>query len=377
MESKNNRLEELISYQILDTKPEMELDILSEMASLIFDVPVALITFIDEDRQWFKVNKGLDITETKREDSFCRHLLSGTLENLIVEDALKDPLFSKNPSVINNPKIRFYAGVPLTTPSGNVLGSFCIIDHKPRQLTPDQIKVLHILAKKTMVCLNSRKLLLEQKDEMKTLAARLKKLTDSVPDGIFQLKMTAEGALKFEFISEGMIELHPSVTMQQWLDRPEIGFTLICPEDLNDFKAKLMESFTKLSFLNIEYRVKHDTEYRWHSMKGNPERMPDGSVVRYGSFHNINDRVEYEIAMDQIVFDISHVLRRPVTTLMALNNMIENEKNISHESLVEYVTYIKKVSEEMEIFTKNLNEIYQRKKELITNKSGRGKPNCQ
>ncbi len=73
--------------------------------------------------------------------------------------------------------------------------------------------------------------------------------------------------------------------------------------------------------------------------------------------------------MDQIVFDISHVLRRPVTTLMALNNLIENEKNISHETLVEYVAYIKKVSEEMEIFTQNLSEIYQRKKELITNKS--------
>ncbi|MBC5864489.1 hypothetical protein L1S34_03795 [Flavobacterium sp. K77] len=374
MESKIDRLEELISYQILDTLPEMELNELSEMAALIFDVPVALISFIDEDRQWFKVHKGLDLTETKKEDSFCQHLISGTIENLIVEDALNDPLFCDNPLVNNDPNIRFYAGAPLTTPSGNVLGSFCIIDHKPRQITPDQIKVLNILAKKTMDCLNLRKVLLDQKNEIQTNAERLKKLTDSVPDGIFQLKMNPEGALIFEFISEGMIELHPSVTMQQWLDTPEIGFTLICPDDLDDFKIKLMDSFNNLSFLNIEYRVKHETEYRWHSMKGNPERLPDGSVVWYGSFHNINNRVEYELAMDQIVFDISHVLRRPITTLMALNNLIENEKNISHETLIEYVTYIKKVSEEMEIFTQNLSAIYQRKKELITNKSGRIKP---
>lgn len=369
MESEKNRLAELFSYQILDTLPEQELNELSELASLIFDVPIALITFVDRDRQWFKVNIGLELAQTKREDSFCQHLLSGTKDELIVEDTLNDPIFSNNPLVQNDPNIRFYAGAPLETPSGNVLGSFCIIDHKPRKLTPKQIKVLHILAKKAMDYLNVRKVLLDQKDEIRTNAERLKKLTDSVPDGIFQLKMTPQGILNFEFISEGMLQLHPSITMQQWLDSPEIGFTLVYPDDLEDFKKKLMESFTNLTFLNIEYRVRHGEEYRWHSMKGNPEQLADGSVVWYGSFHNINNRVEYEIAMDQIVFDISHVLRRPVTTLMALNNLIENEKNISHETLVEYVAYIKKVSEEMEIFTQNLSEIYQRKKELITNKS--------
>ncbi|RDI53659.1 GAF domain-containing protein [Flavobacterium glaciei] len=368
MESEIKRIEELLSYQILDTKSEQELNELSEMASLIFDVPIALITFVDQDRQWFKVNIGLEITQTKREDSFCQHLLTGNIENLIIEDTFNDPRFCNNPLVNNNPNIRFYAGAPLSTPSGNILGSFCIIDNKPRQLSSEQIKVLHILAKKAMDFLNFRKLILDLREEIKTYVERLRKLTNSVPDGIFQLKMTSQGILSFEFISEGMIQLHPTVTMQEWLNSPEIGFTLIHPDDLEDFKAKLMDSFTNLTFLNIEYRVLYDKDFRWHSMKGNPEKMADGSVVWYGSFHNINNRVEYEIAIDQIVFDISHVLRRPVSTLMTLNNLIDNEKDISYETLVEYVTYFKKVSEEMETYTLNLNEIYHRKKELITNK---------
>lgn len=349
------------------------MDELSEIASLICDVPISLITFIDEDRLWFKVHKGLDINENKREGSFCQHALNKPKEIFVVEDALIDPLFKNNALVNGYPNIRFYAGAPLETPNGNILGTLCIIDNKPRKISDNQKKALQILAKKAMDYLNVRKILLEQKNEIQTNAVRLKKLTDKVPGGIFQLKMSIEGVLTFDFVSEGMLILHPSVSMEQWLKSPEIGFTLIHPEDLDNFKNQLLASFKNLSLLYIEYRVKAGSEYGWHSINGNPEKLTDGSVVWYGSFHNINNRIEYEKAMEQIAFDISHVLRRPVATLLGLNHLIENEKNIKRSKLIEYVGHIKTVSKEMETFIHSLNDIYQKKKEIITGKTNGNK----
>jgi hypothetical protein len=365
MTNEKNRLEELNSYQILDTPPETELDELAEIASLICNVPISLITLVEKDRQWFKANRGLDRTETKREDSFCQHALNKPKELFIVEDSLKHPLFKNNPLVTGNPNIRFYAGAPLETPNGNVLGTLCVIDNKPRKISPNNQKALQILAKKAMDYLNVRKILIEQKDEIETNVIRLKKLTDNVPGGIFQLKMFPDGRLNFDFLSKGIKELHPTIEVEQWMASPEIGFSIIHPDDLNRFKEQLRESFTNLSLLHIEYRVKIRNEYRWHLVNGSPERLSDGSVVWYGIFKDINNRVEYETAMEQIAFDISHVLRRPVSNLLGLNALIDSEKRISKAKLMEYVGYIKTVSLEMEAFTRELNEVYQQKREKI------------
>jgi hypothetical protein len=365
MLKEKNRLDELFSYQILDTLPETELDELAEIASLICDLPISVISLIDKDRQWFKSNIGLDVAETKREDSFCQHTLHKPKEIFIVEDSLKDPLFKNNPLVIGKPYIRFYAGAPLETPNGNVLGTLCVIDIKPRTITENQKKALQILAKKAMDYLNVRKILIEQKNDIETSAERLKKITDNVPGGIFQMRMSTEGKLSFDFISEGMLKLHPAITLQQWEHSPDIGMTIIHPEDLDNFKNQLLESFQNLSILHIEYRVLTADKYIWHSVDGKPEKMDDGSVVWYGIFSNINNRIEYETYMEQISFDISHVLRRPVTTLLGLNYLIESEENITQSKLLEYVGYIKTVSVEMETFTRNLNEIYLKKKSMI------------
>lgn len=365
MQKQKDRLEELISYQILDSLPEIELTELTELASLICDVPISLITLLDGERQWFKANIGLSVSETKQEDSFCQHALHNPKEVLVVNDSHSDIRFKNSPLVQGDPNIRFYAGAPLETPNGNVLGTLCIIDTKPRTISANQKKALQILAKKVMEFLNTRKILLQQKDEIKVNVERLKKITDNVPGGIFQMRMSAEGKLSFDFISEGMLKLHPAITAQQWQHSPDIGLTIIHPEDLDNFKNQLFESFQNLSILHIEYRVRTGDKYIWHSVDGKPEKMDDGSVVWYGIFSNINNRIEYETYMEQISFDISHVLRRPVTTLLGLNYLIESEENITQSKLLEYVGYIKTVSIEMETFTRNLNEIYLKKKSMI------------
>lgn len=148
-ENDDERLKKLNSYQILDTPSETDYDELVQLASQICNVPISLMTLVDKDRQWFKASVGLNVSETPREISFCGHAIN---ENnlFIVEDASKDERFSDNPLVTSDPNIRFYMGMPLTTPDGFNIGTLCVIDHEPRVLTKEQENAIRVLAKQVV-----------------------------------------------------------------------------------------------------------------------------------------------------------------------------------------------------------------------------------
>ncbi len=150
------RLEALKSYQIIDTLAEQEFDNLTKIASHIFDAPIALITLLDEKRQWFKSKVGLEANETPREVSFCQYAIMDK-KALVVEDAASDKRFEDNPLVTNDPNIRFYAGYPITTQEGYGLGTLCVIDDKPRTATEQQLELLEGLAETAMSLIECRK----------------------------------------------------------------------------------------------------------------------------------------------------------------------------------------------------------------------------
>jgi two-component system, sensor histidine kinase len=139
--SERNRLDELTKYNVLDTLPEQVYDDLVFITAQVFATPISLISFVDHDRQWFKSKLGLEVTETSRELSFCGHAI---LQNdlFIVEDTYLDVRFLDNPLVTDNPNIRFYAGAPIRTPSGENIGTICIIDTVPRKLTSTEKQCL-------------------------------------------------------------------------------------------------------------------------------------------------------------------------------------------------------------------------------------------
>ncbi|GAB4375866.1 MAG: hypothetical protein Kow00121_22130 [Elainellaceae cyanobacterium] len=144
-ESEAARLDALRQYQVLDTEPETVFDDLVRLAAQICQTPIALISLVDYKRQWFKSKLGLTVSETPREIAFCTYTILQA-EPFIVEDATLDSRFALNPLVVGEPHIRFYAGVSLTTPKGSRIGTLCVIDRFPRQLSAEQIKALQILS---------------------------------------------------------------------------------------------------------------------------------------------------------------------------------------------------------------------------------------
>ena len=154
--NERERLEALKRYHILDTLPEQAYDDITLLASHICGTPMSVISLVDAERQWFKSKIGLDVEETSRDVSFCAHALGNPEEMLIVPDAREDERFADNPYVTGPPAIRFYAGAPLVTSNGEVLGTLCVIDRERRTLSEEQKEALQALARQVMTQLDMR-----------------------------------------------------------------------------------------------------------------------------------------------------------------------------------------------------------------------------
>jgi len=161
------RLRALHALEVLDTPPEEVFDRLVHLATTVFEAPIALVSLIDADRQWFKARVGLDVNETPRESSFCAWAVHDE-RLLVVPDATRDPRFADNPHVQGAPGIRFYAGAPLMTPDG-ALGTFCVLDRRPREITPNLGESLTHLARLTVEALNLRRESLHSQERSRLL----------------------------------------------------------------------------------------------------------------------------------------------------------------------------------------------------------------
>lgn len=156
-DNENQRLAALHHYEILDTAPEQAFDDLTLLAAHICEVPTAMVSLVDQNRQWFKSKRGISAAETAREIAFCAHAILHADQVLEVRDAQADPRFSGSPLVTGDPYIRFYAGAPLVTSDGHALGALCVMDHSPRTLTAGQLAALQALSRRVVDQLELRR----------------------------------------------------------------------------------------------------------------------------------------------------------------------------------------------------------------------------
>ena len=155
----------LDKYAILDTDPEQFFDDLTLLASHVCNTPIALISLVDEDRQWFKSRVGLDASETSRDIAFCSTAILQT-DVFVIPDALADERFRDNPLVVSDPHIRFYAGAPLINEDGYALGTLCVVDRAPRELAPEQKEALKALSRLVLAQLEFRRNLILLKEAL-------------------------------------------------------------------------------------------------------------------------------------------------------------------------------------------------------------------
>lgn len=235
-ENEKERLNALYSYAILDSLSEDEFDRITELASLICEVPVSLVSLIDEERQWFKSKIGFDKRETYRNSSFCQYTIMGT-EIFEVTDTTKDDRFKYNELVIGDPNIRFYAGHPLIDPDGYALGTLCVIDNYPNELSDTQRRSLKLLAQEVITLIVERR----KKEELKhfeqifTLSSDLICITDS--DGAFKKINPAFKKLLgwdtgfllssfvFDLVHPGDLEITKEKVIALKAGKPVINFT--------------------------------------------------------------------------------------------------------------------------------------------------------
>lgn len=181
------RLAALHKYNILDTEPDQLFDELTELAAQICSTPIAAISLVDQNRQWFKSKIGISVPETLREHGFCPHAIVQN-ELFVIPDATTDERFAANPFVAGDPHIRFYAGMPLVTKTGEALGTICVVDYQPRNLTEQQKTALRSLGRQVMSQLELRLEIIEKQRAEARLSDsehRYRQLVDLSPDAIF------------------------------------------------------------------------------------------------------------------------------------------------------------------------------------------------
>tara|TARA_R110002096_G_scaffold36733_5_gene102332 strand:- start:565 stop:1089 length:525 start_codon:yes stop_codon:yes gene_type:complete len=171
MDHETRRVDALKSFRVLDTGFDSAFDKIVTTAAMVLSTPIALVSLVDDTRQWFKAAHGLNARETPRGISFCQHAIEGN-QSFIVEDAWRDERFRNNPLVTRDPNIRFYAGTPLIDRDGYALGTLCAIDTRPRSLDDRQILMLEYLADSALNALYLHRQTLELADARDALAER-------------------------------------------------------------------------------------------------------------------------------------------------------------------------------------------------------------
>jgi PAS domain-containing protein len=324
------RLKAVNRFLRIDFSKEKELQEIVDLAAVICNTPTALITLLDHDTQHIKFKTGFNQLTTGREEAFCNYVL-GTQEVLMVPDARLDERFIRNPLVIGDPNIRFYAGSPLNTSDGHTLGSLCVIDQYPKELTGMQLQMLEVLSRQVIQLLEfdvSLNVLKEQLMKAKDTEIKLRSFFESSNGCHLLLDKNLE-VLAFNKASSEFIEKH----YQGKLKIGTLVTDFIHHEHLPTFIINCNAAISGFPVeLEIPLTYANGQRY-WWAISYEPAYNPDGEII--GVSYNATDitrRIEQEQkvwaqneSLRHIAYIQSHEIRRPVASILGLVNVFEAE----------------------------------------------------
>jgi PAS domain S-box-containing protein len=330
------RLAELRAYRVLDTPREASFDRVVELAADLFGVPMAAISLVDSDRQWFKAKIGIGVDETPRDQSFCSHAIARPENVMVVEDATCDARFVDNPLVTGDPNIRFYAGACLTNPQGHKLGALCVIDDKPHHPSKAMLAQLEILAK---LAVGELELAREraghaEKNRLLALAEHIAKI------GHWRLDVAT---MKVTWSPE-VYRIH-GVTPETFDPSVENSLVFYTPED----QQRIRESVTSAIASGQDYDFRRQTRgadgvVRQVAGRAVCEFDAAGKVVAMsGIFQDITEHVKTLEAANaaaavkaEFLANMSHELRTPLTSVIGFAELLRLQPELGDKTK-EYV----------------------------------------
>ena len=248
------RLRALRSYEVLDTDPEREFDEIVSLAAAICGTPIALISLVDADRQWFKSELGLGRSETPCTESICAHAILAD-DFLEIGDTLRDPRTLDNPLCTGEPHLRFYAGAALVTEEGLPLGTLCVLDHEPRQLTPLQRDAVRVLARQVMTQLGMRKVLRTAEMLRKEVDHRVKNSLQSLSSFLRIQARHAPSEAVAQALATVDSRIDAVASLHEQLYRTDAGPSV----DLGRYVVNLADRFKELAPSGVVLEVSTDT----------------------------------------------------------------------------------------------------------------------
>jgi PAS domain S-box-containing protein len=362
------RLQVLHSYNILDTAPEVGFDDLTALASHICGTPIALVSLVDADRQWFKSKIGLEATETPRDLAFCAHAILSPSEPLIVPNVLEDQRFARNPLVLSDPNIRFYAGVPLVTPDNFPVGTLCVIDRVPRHLTSQQLEALRALGRQVIsqmeLRINLAKLqntVIQQKQTEKALlgsVATNRALLNAIPDLMFRISRNGT-FVNYKAPKSSALFVSESEFLGKKVDE-------VMPLDVARPILQCVELALQTGELQVfEYQLpRHDGTSYWEArfaVSGQDEVMVIVRDItkRKQAEEELRKTVEKEKELNELksrfVSMTSHEFRTPLTTILSSSELLEFNRHRWTEE--KQFTHLHRIQNAVHHLTQLLNDV--------------------